>query len=361
MNAPRLHDDPRIPAAAGPFFTHEYLTYHAVTRQDWIVDREPVNASIQHGNDTWPVGPGHVDRFVEPLLSSEMQGQRAFSTRWKDLFDCETKYMAWPATPDGSKPVEPWKVLVLYATEPDTRLDCDLDLHWSQSITQGSHGLRHMGFKLGGLPFGRLENTFTAHVDMAKKAKARGDGYWAWRYLARALHYLADMGHPMHVKVMPTRFLPAVMLRGKQALVNLTMVHNGHEVFVQQRLRDGSDAFLEAMASGATKATESTAGFWKEVRSFKKRAARKASPLFRAITSGFGEGLLGIYAGMDRDSTVDASKRTIDIEPRARDYIFANPDNPVLETLETLTAGLLEDVVFMSARFLDMARDWMDH
>lgn len=351
----RLHDDPRLPPAVAPFFTHEYITYHAVMASGWIEGCEQVEPEPEPDGGTWPVGPDHVNRFFEPLLDT--RGTPSTAAIDGDAFDCEAKYVAWPDAPRDAPPVDPWKVLVLYAAEPDTRLDCDIELHWSQAITQGSHGLRHMQFRIAGMPFGRLVGTFEHHAGAARRTFAAGHAYWGWRYLSRAVHYLEDIGHPLHVKIMPARLLPSLLRDRRRALVRLTIAHNGHEVFTQQRFRDGAAAFGEAIAGGVARATETrVASFQKEVRRFKARSARRASRLFLAMDGGFGNDLADVYQGMDHDPQVDASKRTLHVEALARDAIFKDPGNPVLGTLEELTVEMLDDVGFMTGLLLDRVR-----
>jgi hypothetical protein len=197
-----LHDDPRLPSAWGPWFSHEYINYFSAQALESFIALAPVSVKPNpYPNKVdWPLGPKHVDlyketyspvRNLDPMMS----------------FHYEIRNGEYSADPPLDKTIEPWKIVVIYSTEPDLHLDCDLNLHKYQKLTGGSHGWRHMQFRLSGMKFGIGQESFRHHANLAEKAFSSDNEYWGWRYLSRCAHYLADLGNPFHVKSAPALLL----------------------------------------------------------------------------------------------------------------------------------------------------------
>lgn len=89
-------------------------------------------------------------------------------------------------------------ILTNYADEPDWKMDQDLSLSPFQTLTGGSQGWRHQYYGLGWLRFGVAPARAQYFFDLAGKAKEKGDLYWTFRYLARAMHYVQDTTQPYH-------------------------------------------------------------------------------------------------------------------------------------------------------------------
>jgi len=89
-------------------------------------------------------------------------------------------------------------ILTNYADEPDWKMDQDLNLSPMQALTGGSQGWRHQYYGLGWLRFGVAPSRAQYFFDLAGKAKEKGDLYWTFRYLARAMHYVQDTTQPYH-------------------------------------------------------------------------------------------------------------------------------------------------------------------
>ena len=91
-------------------------------------------------NKNWPIGPKHIDLYKESYRE-----YRKLSPLWSFAYD--ERNGEYSIDPPENKTIEPWKILVIYSTEPDLNPDCDLNLHKNQKITGGSHGWRHMQFR----------------------------------------------------------------------------------------------------------------------------------------------------------------------------------------------------------------------
>lgn len=89
-------------------------------------------------------------------------------------------------------------ILTNYADEPDWKMDQDLKLSPFQALTGSSQGWRHQYYGLGWLRFGVAPSRAQYFFDLAGKAREKGDLYWTFRYLARAMHYVQDTTQPYH-------------------------------------------------------------------------------------------------------------------------------------------------------------------
>jgi hypothetical protein len=83
-------------------------------------------------------------------------------------------------------------------------MDQDLKLSLFQTLTGGSQGWRHQYYGLGWLRFGVAPSRAQYFFELAGKAKEKGDLYWTFRYLARAMHYVQDTTQPYHGVPAPT-------------------------------------------------------------------------------------------------------------------------------------------------------------
>ena len=337
-----LHDDPSIPRTFLPCFTHEYLTYFSVLPSP-IMNRPEVKVQPNPRFGDWEVGPKHEDVYIEG-------GVKKRELDPFETFDCMEKNGDFPRDPPDAT-VAPWSILLYYCTEPDRNLDCDLNLHWTQKLTKGSHALRHMQFSYLGLPIGQLVKTFWYHVDAAGRAGKKGNEYWKWRFLARALHYLQDLGHPFHAKVAPTKEMLFGFFK-KGFFKRLSAAHNSYEVYTQYKFRQEDRRFKEALIQGSKEGLQSDIGFKKALKSYKKHAMNQLSPIYNTLLDTFGDELVAIYDVMDQYKDEDPAKQTLMAESNTQALIFKDEDHPALEYLEEITTSLIERVGFITGLFL---------
>ncbi|WP_231556573.1 MULTISPECIES: hypothetical protein [unclassified Thermotoga] len=138
-----------------------------------------------------------------------------------------------PPPEDGKVPA--WQILTVYSSEPDWGMDQGIDfppyVKLVKNITKMDLNTtavhRHSKWSILGLEFFEADKSFYYFHDMAKEAFKRGDRYWGYRFLARALHYIEDLSQPYHNK-------PADVGEIIKALWNgsiRTMMENAHYAY----------------------------------------------------------------------------------------------------------------------------------
>jgi len=285
-------------------------------------------------NEKWLVGPQHIDLYKEsyrefralPLLSSYSYAERNAEYSKK---------------PPEDKTIEPWKILVIYTTEPDLNPDCDLKLHPFQGITGGSHGWRHMQFRVMGKRFGAAAGSVHTHMAFAEKAFQSGHDYWGWRYLSRCTHYLADLGNPFHVYAVPTSFLIKNLFSSRKLFQILSAIHQSYEIYAERRFREGFSPFKEALLQGASIGQNERADVKKEVKSYRHQAATQMKSMFYFFLEEFGQELINAFQKMDPDSHLDAATQTNMCSKDASEVIFQESHLSALDFLDRVTVNIL--------------------
>ncbi len=334
-----LHNDPHLPLAWAPWFSHEYITYFSVQATDTLMALPQVavkpnpNISSEH----WPAGPKHVDLYKE-----DYREVRRLDPMWS--FSYSKRNGEFGSEPPLDKTIEPWKVLVLYSTEPDLNPDCDLDLNKNQKITGGSHGWRHMQFRLFGKTFGIAPESFRINMNFAQNAFDRGDDYWGWRYLSRSAHYLADLGNPFHVKVLPGWMLIKNIFSTQKLFKIVSSIHQSYEVYAQWRFREGFPLFRDALLNGAHEGQTTKKSIDELLDGYMHRAEKKHNEIFYFFLDQFGRELIDVFREMDPDSHLDAAAQTNMYAADAAKVIFRNHNIPALSFLDTITTEILFDV-----------------
>ena len=334
-----LHDDQRLPLAWAPWFSHEYINYFSVQASTKLMNLPPVpvKPNTFNAGDTWAVGPRHIDMYKESY-----QDVRRLDT-FKS-FDYGQRNGEFSNKPPVDVTIEPWKILVIYSTEPDLLLDCDLAIDKRQKLTGGSHGWRHMQFRVCGIKFGVLLDSFLCNMNMAKTAMKNGSDYWGWRYLARCTHYLADMGNPFHVKVAPTGLLLRKMFSYTELFRIISAAHQSYEVYVEQRFREGFPAFKEALMQGAYEGNSVKHDIKAELSAYMRQSQNRQKPIFNFILKQFGQELLDVFGHIDQKGKLDASKQINLCSANASRIIFDKSHSHALDFLDKITAEILFDV-----------------
>ncbi len=145
-------------------------------------------------------------------------------------------------------PVSATWILCNYASEPDWYMDADLSISSWQWATGGSHGWRHGFRKMWPMRFGVAPQRAQYFYDLAQVAYKKGDPYWAFRFLARSLHYIEDVGQPLHSLPIPMRdFVFTYTFNIKYASVAAANLHHAMENFIAYALRNKDSVLLDAM------------------------------------------------------------------------------------------------------------------
>ena len=334
-----LHDDPDLPQAWAPWFSHEYITYFAVRTLGGLTSLPPVAVKPPppFSDKVWPVGPKHIDIYKESY-----QERRHLDPLWS--FDYKKRNGDFALEPPSGKTIEPWKVLVIYSTEPDLYLDHDLAVHKNQKITGGSHGWRHMEFRLLTSTFGAAPQSFRVHKDFAALAFENGNDYWGWRYLSRCCHYLADLGNPFHVKALPVFFLIKNIFSGQTLFRTASAVHQSYEVYVERRFREGFRPFGEALSRGACVGRSASGDVSSLLPDYMKKARKKFNPVFYFFLEQYGRDLLDVFSRVDPNGPSETAAQTNKCSADAARVIFRDGSLRALGFLDGITAGILEDV-----------------
>jgi hypothetical protein len=334
-----LHDDPEMYNAWAPWFSHEYITYLTVQAIEQVMSLPPVEikANPIAGSKSWPVGPDHKDLYRE-----NYRILHHLDPLWS--FNYGQRNAEYSTVPPVEKCIEPRKILVLYSTEPDLYLDYDLHLHKSQKLTGGSHGWRHMRFKVLGTCCGMAPESFQVNADFSQRAFTAGNDYWGWRYLSRAGHYLADLGNPFHVKVLPHSFMVRNIFSSSEWFAFATCAHQSYEVYVERRFREGFSPFRDALLEGAREGQESKGAISRLLSDYIRDTEKRHSSLFYFFKDQFGTALLDIFQKLDPEGTLDVAAQTNMCSAETARVIFHESNLPALAWLDAITAEILRNV-----------------
>jgi hypothetical protein len=325
--------------AWAPWFSHEYITYFSVQAIDGLMTlpQVQVKPNPNFNNTNWPIGPKHIDLYKESYRE-----YRKLSPLWS--FAYGERNGEFSIEPPEHKTIEPWKILVIYSTEPDLQPDCDLYLHKNQKMTGGSHGWRHMQFRALGRKFGIATESVRLHMDLAGMAFKNSNDYWGWRYLSRCSHYLADLGNPFHVQAVPSWFLMKNLFASKKLFQVVSAAHQGYEIYVERRFREGFPAFKQALLQGAREGQADNLDVTAEINSYKHQAKKRLKPIFYFFLDQFGQELINAFGQLDQTIQMDAATQTNMCSKDAAKVIFQDHHLPALDFLDRITVDILFDV-----------------
>ena len=131
------------------------------------------------------------------------------------------------------------EILVRYVDEPDWGMDASVSISPMQPLAGGSKGYRHQYYYYGAglVRIGEAPDRVKHFYDLALDAYREGDRYWAFRFLARAIHYLEDMGQPLHTQPYLAAWLSRTRLDLDRTTFLASNLHYAYERFVTHHLR----------------------------------------------------------------------------------------------------------------------------
>lgn len=150
--------------------------------------------------------------------------------------------MFFTGAPVGAE-ISARQLLTDFSDEPDWEMDQNLDLSWMQAFHGESQGYRHIYYPtwsfhipMGFLAQGETPERADHFYSMAKRAFERGDTYWGFRFLARAMHYVQDMSQPYHTRQFYWKY---ISLKDPYAgtIQNIKNYHFAYESFIANRIR----------------------------------------------------------------------------------------------------------------------------
>ncbi len=167
---------------------HDALTYLIVSQYEEVFDKyveiTPYTYADVDTREYNPAIEGFYDYLGESYLPEE------------DL-DLYSAVFPNPKPVDNLAPL--WQILSVYSYEPDLGMDKGLELKGIETLLGDSQGLRHMEYRmLFFVRVGEVTDVVQYFSDLAEIAYSRGDHYWAYRFMGRAIHYLEDVGQPFH-------------------------------------------------------------------------------------------------------------------------------------------------------------------
>ncbi len=168
--------------------------------------------------------------------------------------------------------------------------------------------------------------------------------------MARATHYLADLGHPFHTKAIPYQLLYKAFGKIKNLFQELAAMHNGHEVYAQYRFRTEFLPYKQNLIQGSIQGYNEHTDLIKNLNPYRDQSSRQLSPIYYILLKNFGSEFIQAYT-IDLKSPLDSSKQTLLGKKAAQKILFRNPHNPALPILDAITSHLLFNVGKMLGLF----------
>jgi len=209
-----------VAAPADAWNSHGACTKLIISDQDWLkaYDSIPVTAWSYQDVDTQPVGPNFSVQYIEGPVGSTTTAAA---------------------------------ILTNYADEPDWNMDAGLDLSTFQMLTGGSQGWRHQFYGLGFIRLGVAPSRAQYFYDLAGKARAKGDLYWTFRYLARSMHYVQDCTEPYHSVPAPIGLILKGVTNFSLLLGSSTNHHYNLEEYQGAMVARNSPTFVDTLRNAA--------------------------------------------------------------------------------------------------------------
>jgi len=203
--------------------THRNLTADAMTSVKWLnqyrsMKVTPFDKMLRDvAGDAKPVGPA---AFYFKKAETRKAKHAGYMASTADMPDATVQQFARHLMlsnqtafkfikGEKTRSISARQVLKAYSGEPDWGMDKGLDASKHQKLMGGtdatktsSQGFRHMSFLYGTM--GEAPQRAQLMFNLGKKAIEKGHEYWGFRFVAWGMHYLGDMGTPVHTNMLPT-------------------------------------------------------------------------------------------------------------------------------------------------------------
>lgn len=225
---------------------HNLMTYYTVQSLDWLDEYDQISVTPYTYRDD-SLNPDFKIHYVnpDPAPISPSMGKFAYYTLES------TERPGFVGAEVGSK-TNARQILVDYSDEPDWWMDKKLKLSVAQKLMAGSQGYRHMYYPAWDwhlpylfFPQGVAPKRARHFYKLAEQAFMKGDLYWGFRFLARAIHYIQDIGQPYHTTQTSLRF---VILKSPISGTTQTTknYHFAYESYVAYRLQQEAAGLVPA-------------------------------------------------------------------------------------------------------------------
>jgi hypothetical protein len=169
-------------------------------------------------------GPVKVNKSIYEITSLNPKFNLIYTIPEKSKYpSLPTEFVSYARNPDrkygfqgapAGATVSALQILADFADEPDWDMDTDVETGQAADFMGGSQGYRHMYYPAGTfhiphpfMPQGKAPERVELFYEYAREAFSRGDYYWGFRFLARAIHYLEDLANPFHTVQLSTKFI----------------------------------------------------------------------------------------------------------------------------------------------------------
>lgn len=159
-----------------------------------------------------------------------------------------------PVPVDNKAPI--WQILSVYSYEPDMGMDKNFEITGLESILGDSQGTRHMEYRLGPMKIGNVTSQPSYFAELAKTAWKSGDTYWAFRFIARGMHYMEDTSQPFHTFPAPLYVLPNLALDFDRWMSILINYHFAYDYYGGYLLWKNYPPLMEAIENAEPKYME---------------------------------------------------------------------------------------------------------
>jgi len=144
------------------------------------------------------------------------------------------------------------KILITYADEPDWDMDTNLNLSKFQMLTGGSQGFRHQYYQLFFIRLGVGPKRAQYWYDLAKVAYQRGDLYWTFRFLARAIHHIEDLTCPYHTIPAPAGIIVKNIVKITKFIMTAANHHYNMEEYQGLQIELKNENWLTVLKSASS-------------------------------------------------------------------------------------------------------------
>ncbi|MFO7881929.1 MAG: phospholipase [Kosmotogaceae bacterium] len=239
----------------------------------------------------------------------------------------------YPNPEPKNNTVTAWQILTVYSYEPDMGMDKEMELSPYQGLTGGSQGWRHMEFRLLFFRLGRVTESVEYFTDLANLAREKGDDYWFYRFMARAIHYLEDTGMPYHTFPAPFIELFKLPFNYNKWLMIFSNYHFAFDFYAGYLLWEGYEPLVNAINDAEPQKINDP----KEAAIKLRRKARRK--------------LNEVYYEMKK-LMKDDLHRKIELSPD-KEYFYNFRETNETEKLDKLTVELLEQVASYVKGYLE--------
>lgn len=208
-------------------------------------------------------------------------------------------------------------------------MDKGLELKGIETLLGDSQGLRHMEYRL--LYFirvGEVTDMVQYFSDLAETAYSRGDYYWAYRFMARSIHYLEDVGQPFHTFPAPLIELVRLPFNSKKWLTTFANFHYAMDFYGGYLLWGEYPPLMKAIAEAPMKTISSPKQAALDLRSYSRGKLNPVYYELKALMNDKLESTQSVWPGkayfdglFESGKAANLNKMTVEILAETTSYV----------------------------------------